>query len=75
MKKKKDGFVINLYGKATDSHQYLHYDSCHPDHMNKSSIYSQGLRIKGLCSDGHKLQKHLENLKTTGFVKEVALEA
>ena len=27
------------------------------------SIYSQGLRIKRLCSDGHKFQKHLENLK------------
>ena len=33
-------------------------------------IYSKRLRIKRLCSDGHKLQKHLENL-TTGFVKEV----
>ena len=31
--------------------------------MKKSSIYSQGLRIKRLCSDGHKLQKHLENPK------------
>ena len=31
--------------------------------MKKSSIYSQRLRIKRLCSDDHKLQKHLENLK------------
>ena len=63
MKKEKDEFVKDLYCKATDCHQYLHYDSCHPDYMKKSSIYSQGLRIKRLCSDGHKLQKHLENLK------------
>ena len=54
---------IFLHCKATDCHQYLHYDSCHPDHMKKLSIYSQGLRVKGLCSDNHKLQKHLENLK------------
>ena len=63
MKKGKDKFVTDPYCKATDCHQYLHYDSCHPDHMKKSSIYSQGLRIKRLCSDDHKLQKHLENLK------------
>ena len=31
--------------------------------MKKSSIYCQGLRIKCLCSDNHKLQKHLENRK------------
>ena len=63
MKKEKDKYVTNLYCKATDCHQYLHYDSCHADHMKNSSICSQGLRIKRLCSDGHKLQKHLENLK------------
>ena len=63
VKKEKDEFVTDLYCKATDCHQYLHYDSCHPDHMTKSSIYSQGLRIKRLCSDDHKLQNHLQNLK------------
>ena len=31
--------------------------------MKKLSIYSQGFQIKCLCSDVHKLQKHLENLK------------
>ena len=62
-KKEKDEFVTDLYCKATDCHQYLHYDSCHPDHMKKLSIYSQGFQIKCLCSDVHKLQKHLENLK------------
>ena len=63
VKKGKDEFERDIYCKATDCHQYLHYDSCHPDHMKKSSIYSQGLRIKRLCSDNHKLQKHLQNLK------------
>ena len=63
MNKRKYEFVTDLYCKATDCHQYLHYDSCHPDHMKKSNIYSQGLQIKRLCSDDHKLQKHLENFK------------
>ena len=55
--------MTDLYCKATDCHQYLPHDSCHPDRMRKLSIYSPGLRIKRLCSYGHKLQKHLENLK------------
>ena len=63
MKKEKDEFVTDLYCRATDCHQYIHYDSCHPD-MKKSSSCSQGLQIKCLCSDGHKLQKHLEDLKS-----------
>ena len=63
MKKEKDEFMTDLYCKATDCQRYLYYDSCHSDHMKKSSIYSQGLRIKRLCADGPKLQKHLENLK------------
>ena len=63
-----------LYCKATDCHQYLYYDPSHPDHIKKSSIYSQGLRIKRLCPDNHKLQKYLVNLLKTGLVKEVILK-
>ena len=55
--------MTDLYCKGTDCHQYLHYDSCHPGQMKKSSIYSQGLQIKRLGSGDHKLQKHLENHK------------
>ena len=43
VKKEKDEFVKDLYCKATDCHQYLHYDSCHPDH--EKIIYSQGVFI------------------------------
>ena len=63
VKKEKNEFVTGFYCRATDCHQYLHYDSCHSDHMKNSSIYNQRLRIKPLCSDGYKLQKHLEHLK------------
>ena len=63
MGKEKDEFGTDLYCKAADCHQYLHSDSFHPDHMKRSSVYSQGLQMKRLCSDGQKLQKHLENLR------------
>ena len=56
-------FVTYLYCKPTDSHQHLHYNSCHPDYMKKSSVYSQGLRIKMLCSDATSLTNHLKDLR------------
>ena len=36
--KEKDRFVAYVYCKATGCHQYVHYDSCHSDHMKKLSI-------------------------------------
>ena len=41
-------FLADLYCKKTDCHQYLHYDSCHPEHMRNPCVYSQGLRINRL---------------------------
>ena len=67
VRKEIDEFVADLYCKATDCHQYLHYDSCHPDHMKKSNVYSQGLRIKGLYSGGHKWQSREELLRPKGM--------
>ena len=57
-------FVIDLYCKPADCHQYLHYNSCHPRHMKKSSIYGQGLRIKRLCSEDTALANHLKDLQS-----------
>ena len=33
-------FLRDLYCKKTDCYLYLHYDSCHPEHMKKSRLYS-----------------------------------
>ena len=55
-------FVTDLYCKPTDCHQFLHYDSCHPTHTKSSIIYSQGLRIRRLCSDDLSFERHMSNL-------------
>ena len=55
--------MTDLYCKKTDCHQYLHYGSCHPEHMKISSVYSQRLRIKRLCSDSKDYETHLKDLK------------
>jgi hypothetical protein len=39
-----------LYCKPTDSHNYLLYDSAHPQHCKNSLPYSQLLRVRRICS-------------------------
>ena len=59
-----DGKIItDLYCKPTDSHQYLHYDSCHAEHIKRSIIFSQTLRLKRICSQKSDLDSHVKELK------------
>ena len=32
--------TTNLFCKPTDGHQYLHYDSCHVQHIKKNPLSS-----------------------------------
>ena len=60
----QDGkFITNLYCKPTDRHQYLHCNSCHPDHIKNSIIHSQVLCIKRICPLKSDFKNHLVNLK------------
>ena len=48
----KDGKIItDLYVKATDTHQYLDYLSCHTYHCKKSIPSNQTLRVNRICSN------------------------
>ena len=40
----------DVYVKPTDSHQYLHYSSCHPSACKKSIPYAQAMRLRRICS-------------------------
>ena len=57
-------FCTELYSKPTDCHQYLDYMSSHPRHIKESIIYSQGLRIKRLCSSDIECNKNLDSCQT-----------
>ena len=63
MKLNNNQIVTDLYCKPTDSHQYFHYNSCHPEHMKKYSVYSEVLQIKRLCSDAPSSTNHLKDLR------------
>ena len=39
-----------MYSKPTDTHQYLHYGSCHPRHVKKGIPCGQALRMKRICT-------------------------
>ena len=63
--KKSDGNLItDLYIKPTDRHQYLHYTSSHPDHIKRSIIYSQCLRVRRVCNKDEDYRHHLDNMKS-----------
>ena len=57
-------FETNLYCKPTDYHQFLVFNSTHFIQNKKSNVYSQGLRIKRLCSNNDAFEKHLESLRS-----------
>ena len=63
VKIKNGRLSTDFYSKPVDSHQYLHYDSCHVEHINKSIIYSQTLRLRGIYSERKDLKSHVEDLK------------
>ena len=49
----------DLYSKPTDSHNYLMYDSAHPQRCKDSIPYSQFLRIRRICSNMDDYDKHV----------------
>ncbi len=61
----KDNKVLtDLYSKPTDSHQYLHFKSCHPRHTKQSIPYSQARRLCTIIDDNQIRDKRLEEMKT-----------
>ena len=47
----EDRIQTSIFYKETDTHNYLHFSSFHPDHCKHAIPYSQFLRLRRLCSD------------------------
>ena len=63
IKIKESTIITHLYCKPTYCYQYLHYDSSHVNHIKRSIIFSQTLRLKRICSENNDLNVHIEDLK------------
>ena len=48
---KIDRIQTSIFHKETDTHNYLHFSSFHPDDCKRAIPYSQFLGIRRLCSD------------------------
>ena len=47
----EDRIQTSAFYKKTDTHNYLHFSSFHPDHCKRAIPYSQFLRLRRFCSD------------------------
>ncbi|XP_072042799.1 uncharacterized protein [Amphiura filiformis] len=63
IRKENDSLVTDLYTKPTDSHQYLHSSSCHPQHCKSGIAYSQALRLRRICTNDSDFSQHARDLK------------
>ena len=52
---KERALQTDLYCKPTDTHQFLHFRSCHRYVNEKSIPYRQAIRMKRICSKEEKL--------------------
>ena len=58
-----DGTIsTDLCTKPTDTHQYLHMNSCYPNHAQKATALSQATRILRICSDPATAQSRCNEL-------------
>ena len=55
--------ITDLYVKPTDSHQYLHFSSCHPYHCKKGIPYSQALCLNRIFSDSNSFDRRYNDLE------------
>jgi hypothetical protein len=55
--------VTDLYTKPTDSHNYLLYNSSHPQRCKDSIPYSQFLRVRRICSSVTDFDTHVVTLQ------------
>ena len=64
VKLSKGHLTTDLYIKDTDWHQYVHFNSFHPDHTKRSIIYSQALRLTKICTFENDFLWHRDEIKS-----------
>lgn len=55
--------MTDVYYKPTDTHQYLHFNSCHPRHTKRAIPYNLSKRICTIVNDESVKIQRLQELK------------
>ena len=63
IKIKEVKITTNIFYQPTDGQQYLHYDSCHAEHIRISTVFKETLLLKRIWSEKNDLHLNVENLK------------
>ena len=62
--KKNCKLETDIYYKITDTHQYLHFNSCHPRHTKRNVPYNLARRICTIVSNEEIREKRLKELES-----------
>lgn len=63
VKKTDCNIDTDIYYKPTDTHQYLHFNSCHPRHTKRAIPYNLSRRICTIVSDPSTRNQRLEEMR------------
>ena len=58
------GIQTSVYYKETDTHNYLHHTSFHPQHCKQAIPYSQFLRLRRICSNDDDFKNKAEKMRS-----------
>lgn len=61
--KQDEVIMTDVYYKPTDTHQYLHFNSCHPRHTKRAIPYNLSRRICTIVNDESVKIQRLQELK------------
>ena len=64
----------DIFYKPTDTHQYLHFHSCHPRHTKRSIPYNLARRICTIVSNRVRAKARLEELKKQLILRKYPLK-
>ena len=56
--------------KFIDEHQYLQFISADTDHTKRSIVFSQALRVSGICSFEKYFANYIQNMKSWFYARD-----
>ena len=65
---------VDYHVKPTNKQLFLHYRSCHPEHVFRSIVYSQALMGKTICSYPDWCERYMQKLRVKFLQQEYPAE-